>query len=41
MITASWAGKGVTAIAAELGCNPKTVRVRLHRFNPEDLDGAR
>jgi transposase len=39
MITASWAGKTVSTIAAELGCNPKTVRVRLHRFNTEGLDG--
>jgi transposase len=39
MITGSWAGKHVTAIAAELGCHPKTVRVRLHRFNTEGLDG--
>ncbi|MCM3689046.1 helix-turn-helix domain-containing protein [Kocuria rosea] len=39
MITASWAGKTVSAIAEELGCNPKTVRVRLHRFNAEGLDG--
>lgn len=39
MITASWAGKTVSMIAAELGCNPKTVRVRLHRFNAEGLDG--
>lgn len=39
MITASWAGKTVSIIAAELGCNPKTVRVRLHRFNAEGLDG--
>jgi transposase len=39
MIALSWAGKHVTAIAAELGCHPKTVRVRLHRFNAEGLDG--
>lgn len=39
MITLSWAGKQVTAIAAELGCHPKTVRERLHRFNTEGLDG--
>ena len=39
MITLSWAGKQVTAIAAELGCHPKTVRERLHRFNAEGLDG--
>ena len=39
MITLSWSGKHVTAIAAELGCHPKTVRERLHRFNAEGLDG--
>ncbi len=39
MITASWAGKPVSTIAAELRCNPKTVRERLHRFNAEGLDG--
>lgn len=39
MITLSWAGKRVTAIAAELGCHPKTVRERLHRFNAEGIDG--
>ena len=39
MIALSWAGKHVTVIAAELGCHPKTVRERLHRFNAEGLDG--
>jgi transposase len=39
MITASWAGKTVSTIAAELGCKPRTVRMRLHRFNAEGLDG--
>ena len=39
MISLSWAGKQVTAIAAELGCHPKTVRERLHRFNAEGIDG--
>src|SRR5262245_1833464 len=39
MISLSWAGKQVTAIAAELGCHPKTVRERLHRFNAEGVDG--
>jgi transposase len=39
MITCSWAGMHVSAIAAELGCHPKTVRERLHRFNAEGLDG--
>lgn len=39
MITASWAGESVSTLADELGCNPKTLRVRLHRFNAEDLKG--
>lgn len=39
MIVLSWAGEHVTAIADELGCHPKTVRERLHRFNAEGLDG--
>jgi transposase len=39
IITLSWAGLHTTAIAAELGCNPKTVRQWLHRFNTDGLDG--
>jgi transposase len=39
IITLSWAGLHTTAIAAELGCHPKTVRERLHRFNAAGLDG--
>jgi transposase len=39
IITLSWAGLHTTAIAAELGCHPKTVREWLHRFNAEGLDG--
>lgn len=39
MITASWRGLHTTAIAAELGCHPQTVRERLARFNAEGLDG--
>jgi transposase len=39
MITASWRGLHTTAIAAELGCHPQTVRERLLRFNAEGLDG--
>jgi transposase len=39
IITLSWAGWHTTAIAAELGCHPKTVRERLHRFNAAGLDG--
>jgi transposase len=39
IIMLSWAGLHTTAIAAELGCNPKTVRQWLRRFNAEGLDG--
>ena len=39
IITLSWAGLHTTAIAAELGCHPKTVRERLHRFNAKGLNG--
>jgi transposase len=39
MIVASWRGLHTTAIAAELGCHPQTVRERLERFNAEGLDG--
>src|SRR4051812_33555661 len=39
IVTLSWAGLHTTAIAAELGCHPKTVRERLHRFNAAGLDG--
>ena len=39
MIARSWEGLRTTAIAAELGCHPQTVRERLARFNLEGLDG--
>jgi transposase len=39
MVTRSWDGLRTTAIAAELGCHPQTVRERLARFNAEGLDG--
>ena len=39
MIVRSWEGCRTTAIAAELGCHPQTVRERLIRFNAEGLDG--
>ena len=39
MIARSWDGLCTTAIAAELGCHPQTVRERLARFNAEGLDG--
>ena len=39
MIARRWDGRRTTAIAAELGCHPQTVRERLARFNAEGLDG--
>jgi transposase len=39
MVVRSWDGLRTTAIAAELGCHPQTVRERLARFNAEGLDG--
>lgn len=39
MVARSWDGLRTTAIAAELGCHPQTVRERLARFNAEGLDG--
>src|SRR5215211_3167224 len=39
MIVRSWDGLRTTAIAAELGCHPQTVRERLARFNAAGLDG--
>ena len=39
MVARSWDGLRTSAIAAELGCHPQTVRERLARFNAEGLDG--
>jgi transposase len=39
IISLSWQGLRTTEIAEELGCRPKTVRKRLHRFNTEGIDG--
>jgi transposase len=39
MIARSWAGQRTSAIAAEVGCHPQTVRERIARFNVEGLDG--
>jgi transposase len=39
IISLSWGGLRTTEIAEELGCHPKTVRKRLHRFNAEGIDG--
>jgi transposase len=39
MIVRSWDGLRTTAIAANVGCHPRTVRERLARFNAEGLAG--
>lgn len=39
MVVRSGDGLRTSAIAAELGCHPQTVRERLARFNAEGLDG--
>src|SRR3954466_1628861 len=39
MITLSWDGARVPAIAQTLGCSPKAVRERLARFAADGLDG--
>ena len=39
IISLSWQGLRTAQIAEELGCHPKTVRKRLHRFNAEGIDG--
>jgi transposase len=35
----SWQGLRTARIAEELGCHPKTVRKRLHRFDSEGIGG--
>jgi transposase len=39
IISRSWQGLRNAKIAEELGCHPKTVRKRIHRFNDEGIDG--
>jgi transposase len=39
IITLSWDGLAVPAIAAETGCHPNKVRRWLHRFNAAGIDG--
>lgn len=41
MVVKSWEGKSVQTIAGELSCHPKTVRVRVARFNAQGIDGLR
>jgi transposase len=39
VVSLSWQGLRTAKIAEVLGCHPKTVRKRLHRFNAEGIDG--
>jgi transposase len=39
IVSLSWRGLRTARIAEELGCHPKSVRKRLHRFNTEGIDG--
>jgi transposase len=39
IVSLSWQGLRTARIAEELGCHPKTVRKRLHRFNAKGIDG--
>jgi transposase-like protein len=39
IVSLSWQGLRSAKIAEELGCHPKTVRKRLHRFNALGIDG--
>src|SRR5215831_5873863 len=39
MVIRSWDGLDVKAIAAELQCCAKTVRIHLKRFNEQGIDG--
>jgi transposase len=39
IVTLSWDGLGVPAIAAQVGCHENTVRRWLHRFNASGIDG--
>ena len=39
IVTLSWDGLAVPAIAAEVGCHGNTVRRWLHRFNAAGIDG--
>jgi hypothetical protein len=39
VVSLSWQGLRTANIAEQLGCHPKTVRKRLHRFNVHGMDG--
>lgn len=39
IVSLSWQRLRTVKIAEQLGCHPKTVRTRLHRFNAEGING--
>lgn len=39
IVTLSWSGLTVPQIAEQVGCHPRTVRQRLHRFNTDGVQG--
>src|SRR3954465_9823168 len=39
IVTLSWAGLTVPQIAEQVGCHPRTVRQRLHRFTADGVPG--
>ncbi|MEV7630729.1 helix-turn-helix domain-containing protein [Actinoplanes sp. NPDC089786] len=39
IVTLSWSGLTVPQIARRVGCHPRTVRQRLHRFNSDGVPG--
>jgi transposase len=39
IVTLSWSGLTVPQIADQVGCHPRTVRQRLHRFNADGVSG--
>src|SRR5258706_9910303 len=39
LVVRSWDVQRTRQIAEELGCNPQTVRERLHAFNERGVDG--
>jgi transposase len=39
IVALSWSGLTVPQIAEQVGCHPRTVRQRLHRFNADGVPG--
>lgn len=39
IVALSWSGLTVPQIAEQVGCHPRTVRQRLHRFNCDGVPG--